>query len=522
LGVASHHVCDCACYRETRRGKKRRRSSVASALSLDTTALVKLATLRMRQKKKSNREFSSRHLPAFDPTLYDSFSEGGDTPKHPDLVGASPANSESKSVPAASVLPAGRGAAKVAPMPPAEATTPGDASPARRLSSGAVSDGDLKSEPQPQQHHDTSSHNVRIPSPGTTFQVPAQTPPPAVATVMSSQPHLRSSDANAEYGSGFVAIESPSNSVVSSDTSGSAAGAKPAAGDDPTLCDQVQHTDAVFEVRQAPPSAQALPSFVRHALGPMVTQNQRSLPASLTRSGTTGSDASRRQLLATPGGSIPVGLPAAAYAAHPGTSHLSGYSSLPSHPGTSMGMSFASREELVPLASNEYHWSVIDPASSAKLAWDVFVGVFILVSVLSVPYFIGFDQDPTGFWFGLNVLIDTLFIVDMIASFRTGYYNDATAVLVSDTWKIARRYLLTWFLVDLISAVPWDAIISAFTAGSSTTLRSLKLVRVLRLARLAKLFRLFRLTKTVELIELSLNLPPALMRLLKLFFQVWA
>ena len=36
--------------------------------------------------------------------------------------------------------------------------------------------------------------------------------------------------------------------------------------------------------------------------------------------------------------------------------------------------------------------SVIDPRSQWKVAWDVFVGVLIVFSVLSVPYFLGFNQ----------------------------------------------------------------------------------------------------------------------------------
>ena len=56
-----------------------------------------------------------------------------------------------------------------------------------------------------------------------------------------------------------------------------------------------------------------------------------------------------------------------------------------------------------------------------------------------------------------DVLVDTVFIVDIVLNFRTAYIADpATGDLVDEPKKIARYYMVRWFAVDLISGVPFD------------------------------------------------------------------
>jgi hypothetical protein len=67
----------------------------------------------------------------------------------------------------------------------------------------------------------------------------------------------------------------------------------------------------------------------------------------------------------------------------------------------------------------------------------MFIGGIILYSVIIVPYRIGFDDVPRA-WSLLDlsdILIDFLFLVDIVLTFRTAYV-DNQGTLVVDPKKI--------------------------------------------------------------------------------------
>lgn len=82
--------------------------------------------------------------------------------------------------------------------------------------------------------------------------------------------------------------------------------------------------------------------------------------------------------------------------------------------------------------------------------------------------------------------------------------------IVVDRQEIARRYLTTWFLPDLLSSLPIAAI--APTVGRG--LRNLRLLRLPRLMKLLKFLRFFkvarafRLTRYTRTIQSRVNLNP--------------
>ena len=75
------------------------------------------------------------------------------------------------------------------------------------------------------------------------------------------------------------------------------------------------------------------------------------------------------------------------------------------------------------------------------------------------------------------------------------------AVLVqSDTKVIARRYIQSWFTVDVLSCLPIQYITLAFadtdeasTSGFGSKTKSFKLVRLVRLTKLLRLAKIKRL-----------------------------
>jgi hypothetical protein len=63
----------------------------------------------------------------------------------------------------------------------------------------------------------------------------------------------------------------------------------------------------------------------------------------------------------------------------------------------------------------------------------------------------------------LNSIIDTLFFVDILVAFRTTYYDVHTGDEVGDKKKIGRKYLKGRFWLDLLSTIPIDNLVYAFT-----------------------------------------------------------
>ena len=50
---------------------------------------------------------------------------------------------------------------------------------------------------------------------------------------------------------------------------------------------------------------------------------------------------------------------------------------------------------------------VIDPQSTGRVTWDLVLGIPILYSVLIIPYRLGFDHEATGFFYWLDISIDS-------------------------------------------------------------------------------------------------------------------
>jgi hypothetical protein len=184
------------------------------------------------------------------------------------------------------------------------------------------------------------------------------------------------------------------------------------------------------------------------------------------------------------------------------------------------------RSELEKEAQSQGAWpsEIINPNSRAKINWDMLIGSLIIYSVCAVPYRIAFDQ-PTAWPSGAYVFdwcVDVLFLLDMVASFKTAYADASSSVMVTDPKKVRRHYLHSWFALDFCSTVPIDQIVAlAMGAGSGAKTRSLKLIRVLRLFRLVKLLRLVKLKRAGGdggQKDSGISINPAVSKLLRLFF----
>ncbi len=63
-------------------------------------------------------------------------------------------------------------------------------------------------------------------------------------------------------------------------------------------------------------------------------------------------------------------------------------------------------------------------SSSRKVIWDLIIGLLIIYSTLTVPFRIGFDIETNPCSDFIDLLIDFCFIVDIVISFRTAYFDE--------------------------------------------------------------------------------------------------
>ncbi|XP_074544663.1 voltage-gated inwardly rectifying potassium channel KCNH6-like [Halichoeres trimaculatus] len=150
-------------------------------------------------------------------------------------------------------------------------------------------------------------------------------------------------------------------------------------------------------------------------------------------------------------------------------------------------------------------WTILH-YSPFKAVWDWVILLLVIYTAIFTPYsatFLLSDQEEAAMQTcgyscsPLNVvdlIVDIMFIVDIIINFRTTYVNSNDEV-VSQSLKIAVHYFKGWFLIDMVAAIPFDLLIyrsgeevvRGGGEGETTTLIGLlKTARLLRLVRVAR------------------------------------
>uniref|UniRef100_A0A8C6L346 Potassium voltage-gated channel, subfamily H (eag-related), member 3 n=1 Tax=Nothobranchius furzeri TaxID=105023 RepID=A0A8C6L346_NOTFU len=127
-----------------------------------------------------------------------------------------------------------------------------------------------------------------------------------------------------------------------------------------------------------------------------------------------------------------------------------------------------------------------------KAGWDWLILLATFYVAVTVPYnvcfIVGGGQDEGGSSAlrsppsKCDILVEILFILDILLNFRTTYVSTSGQV-VYDARSICVHYVTTWLFVDLIAALPFD-LLYAFNVSVVSRLHLLKTVRLLRLLRL--------------------------------------
>ncbi|XP_068199431.1 potassium voltage-gated channel subfamily H member 5-like [Antennarius striatus] len=154
-----------------------------------------------------------------------------------------------------------------------------------------------------------------------------------------------------------------------------------------------------------------------------------------------------------------------------------------------------------------------------KTTWDWVILILTFYTAIMVPYNVSFKTRQNNLtWLVLDSVVDVIFLIDIVLNFHTTFVGPAGEV-ISDAKLIRMNYLKTWFVIDLLSCLPYD-IINAFEhvnedvmasassaghlrdsshfhrnttrtedsvlPGLSSLFSSLKVIRLLRLGRVAR------------------------------------
>ena len=100
--------------------------------------------------------------------------------------------------------------------------------------------------------------------------------------------------------------------------------------------------------------------------------------------------------------------------------------------------------------------------STFKAFWDWIILLLTIYTSLFVPYNVAFksktmDDVPL---LVIDSVVDVIFFLDIVLNFHTTYVSP-TGEVISDPKLIRLNYLKTWFIIDLLSCLPYD-IFNAF------------------------------------------------------------
>jgi hypothetical protein len=116
--------------------------------------------------------------------------------------------------------------------------------------------------------------------------------------------------------------------------------------------------------------------------------------------------------------------------------------------GTSKKLKFEIEKE------QKIRWYIILPEGRVRVFWNSVVMLLLLYTSIFVPFQTAFVDSDNEFYQDLDVFFDCMFILDFVLNFFMAYEDKDKKVEIRLKF-IARNYLYTWLLLDLLSCIPF-------------------------------------------------------------------
>ncbi|KAI4298984.1 hypothetical protein L6164_032486 [Bauhinia variegata] len=102
---------------------------------------------------------------------------------------------------------------------------------------------------------------------------------------------------------------------------------------------------------------------------------------------------------------------------------------------------------------------IISPMDSRYRCWESFMVILVAYTAWVYPFEVAFLNTTTNTkLYIVDNIVDLFFAVDIFLTFFVAYIDRRTQLLVRDSKKIAVRYLSTWFVMDVASTIPYEAV----------------------------------------------------------------
>lgn len=139
---------------------------------------------------------------------------------------------------------------------------------------------------------------------------------------------------------------------------------------------------------------------------------------------------------------------------------------------------------------------VLFPDDPFIVFWIWLRTVAVFYSCTMAPFKLSFIEDnELGnelVWTAFDFVLDLVFWIDLVLNFFTAFF-DIDNILVVSKRKIFLNYIFGWFLMDLLSSIPFDLVSGA---DINIIVRLSKIPRLLKVFRVLKVMRLVRVVKS--------------------------
>jgi hypothetical protein len=170
--------------------------------------------------------------------------------------------------------------------------------------------------------------------------------------------------------------------------------------------------------------------------------------------------------------------------------------------------------------SKKRFFGPLDLGSPFLKKWDALSLSLLFYTASVTPYEVAFLASTSetstinvDMLFLLNMCVDAIFFTDLFIQIRTPFRDEETGRLVLSIKRIFQKYASSWFVLDLVSVLPFDFIPYMLGGGG---LQQLTLLRFVRLMRLLKLLRVFRASRKLKRLQVSSGLRYATLEISKI------
>lgn len=144
---------------------------------------------------------------------------------------------------------------------------------------------------------------------------------------------------------------------------------------------------------------------------------------------------------------------------------------------------------------------IIDPGGIFRISWDLLLLLLLGYIAVVSPIRLGFALDAEGMFWVFEATLDVMFLIDVILNFLTAF-RDSQNRLQTNIFTIARNYVLGFFIIDLVSSIPFDLVIFFADVGSTGSLAqasSLETAKTLKAGKLGRVIKMIKFSKMLRL-----------------------